>query len=74
MARLRCDPELIADALFGKSDVAGKVRIVGAGFDTVRGVLVLEIEGEPVPNSDEVECAMSSWTEPPEIRVKFTAL
>lgn len=73
MAKLRCSRELIEDLLFGKSDVVEKVRIVGAGFDSARGELVLDIVGEPVPNSPYVECTIRVVSKAPLHRVRFTA-
>ena len=49
MARLQCTPKFISEALFPHANCT----IVGAGFDLVRGVVVLDLVGTDIPEDAE---------------------
>ena len=52
MAKLRVAPELLVQVLFSGADI----EIRGASFDAQRRLIMLDIAGPEVPNTDEVQC------------------
>lgn len=66
MSRLAVSAELLAKQLF--SGAQPQLRVVGASFDEVRQVVLLDIEGPGVPDAEEVVAICR--VQPP-LRVEF---
>lgn len=57
MAKLQVSPEMLAQALF--QGAAPGVEIVGASFDQQRGIVLLEIAGHGVPDTEYVTAILT---------------
>jgi hypothetical protein len=57
MAKLALSTELLRGLLFSGAD--GDVEIIGAGFDTAAGCIILELLGSAVPDCEQVICIVT---------------
>jgi hypothetical protein len=57
MAKLQVSPEMLAQCLF--QDASPGVEIVGASFDHQRGIVLLEIAGHGVPDTEFVTAILT---------------
>lgn len=60
MAKIKCANVFVSDMLFAYADKP--VRITGAVWDEAAQVIILEIEGEDVPDAPAVQAVLSVET------------